>query len=180
MLSFLCVKLSSWYSTSNAACTLAENRPKLAEFLIGRSFLGVSIFGRIANQQEHRPKSSLVLIKILPKIGWNNQSEQCTNSSEWYLPVSRWWEKTQKFWFIAQQRNAIMPAAELTQRYVDCLQQFPALWDSRTRSYSNKDAKNAAWQSLANLIGVTVLEAQTIHKTNRTYFQKVCEVIYYL
>ena len=73
-----------------------------------------------------------------------------------------------------------MPAAELTQRYVDCLEQFPAIWDSRTRSYSNKDAKNAAWQSLANLIGVTVPEAQTIHKTNRTYFQKVCEVIYYL
>ena len=73
-----------------------------------------------------------------------------------------------------------MPAAELTQRYVDCLEQFPALWDSRTRSYSNKDAKNAAWQSLANLIGVTVPEAQTNHKTNRTYFQKVCEVIYYL
>ena len=26
---------------ANAACTLAENRPKLSDFLVGRSFLGV-------------------------------------------------------------------------------------------------------------------------------------------
>ena len=54
---------------TNAACTLAENRPKLSDLLVGRSFLGIWVFGRLANQQKYRPKSSLVLIKYLPKIG---------------------------------------------------------------------------------------------------------------
>ena len=33
--------ISVSYQMTYAACTLAENRPKLADFLIGRSFLGV-------------------------------------------------------------------------------------------------------------------------------------------
>ena len=52
-----------------AACTLAENRPKLADFLFGRSLSGIPVFELVANQQKNRQKSSLVLIKNLPKIG---------------------------------------------------------------------------------------------------------------
>ena len=48
---------------SKAACTLAENQPKLGDFLIGRSFSGVSFFSRFANQQKNPPKLSLLLIK---------------------------------------------------------------------------------------------------------------------
>ena len=59
-----------------AACTLAENRAELGDFLIGRSFLEVKVFGLFANLQKNQPKSSLFLIKNLPKIGCNNQSER--------------------------------------------------------------------------------------------------------
>ena len=83
------LKLESYRNqNAKAACTLAENWPKLADFLIGWLFLGVQVFGRLANQEKNRPKSILVLIKNLPKLGCNNQSEQCTNSSEWYLSDS--------------------------------------------------------------------------------------------
>ena len=60
--------VDEYYKVSlvKTACTLAENRPKLADFLVGRLFLGVEIFGRFANQQKNQPKSSLVLIKNLP------------------------------------------------------------------------------------------------------------------
>jgi len=63
--------------------------------------------------------------------------------------------------------------SEITQKYVDNLEKFPALWDNRSKVYSNKDAKKRAWADLAALVGISAEELQTLHKTNRTYFAKV-------
>ena len=67
-------------STAHYKLIKVRDRLKLADFLIGQSFSKAHFLDQFANQPRNLPKSSLLLTNNLSKIGWNNQSEQCTNS----------------------------------------------------------------------------------------------------
>jgi len=62
--------------------------------------------------------------------------------------------------------------SEITQKYVENLEKFPALWDSRSKVYSNKDAKKRIWADLATLVGILAEELQIFHKPIELTFQR--------
>ncbi|KAF6030223.1 hypothetical protein EB796_011463 [Bugula neritina] len=61
---------------------------------------------------------------------------------------------------------------KITQKYVENLEKFPALWDSRSKVYSNKDAKKRIWADLATLVGILAEELQIFHKPIELTFQR--------
>lgn len=64
-------------------------------------------------------------------------------------------------------------SSDQTDIFIHNLQHFPAIWDSTSPIFHNRDATLAAWQALADKAELSVQDAKKVYSTHRKYFSAV-------